>query len=58
MNFNSEVSDGPKPLVSVMEGKGFYNKYAAIPAAGGALALALLEQAARLIDLSPTSLKV
>jgi hypothetical protein len=51
MNLNSEVSDGLKPLVSVMEGKGFYNKYAAIPAAGGALALPLLEQAARLIDL-------
>jgi hypothetical protein len=34
-----------------MEGKGFYNKNAAIPAAGGALALPVLEQAARLIDL-------
>jgi hypothetical protein len=34
-----------------MEGKGFYNKNAAIPAAGGALALPLLEQAAGLIDL-------
>jgi len=54
MNLNSEVSDGPKPSVSVMEGNGFYNKYAAIPAAGGALALPLLEQAARLIDLGPT----
>ena len=39
------------PPVSVMEGKGFYNKYAAIPTAGGALALPLLEQAARLIHL-------
>jgi hypothetical protein len=34
-----------------MEGKGLYNKNAAIPAAGGALALPLLEQAARVIAL-------
>ncbi|MBV8415944.1 MAG: SAM-dependent methyltransferase [Verrucomicrobia bacterium] len=51
MNSHSEVANGPRPPVSVMEGKGFYNKNAAIPAAGGALALPLLEQAARLIDL-------
>jgi hypothetical protein len=51
MNLCSEMSDGPTPPISVMEGKGFYNKYAAIPAAGGALALPLLERAARLIDL-------
>ena len=51
MNFCSEMSDGPTPPISVMEGKGFYNKYAAIPAAGGALALPLLERAAQLIDL-------
>jgi len=38
-----------EPPVNVMEGKGFYNKNAAIPAAGGALALPLLEEAARLI---------
>jgi hypothetical protein len=38
MNLSSEKSDEPKPLVSVMEGKGFYNKYAAIPAAGSAIA--------------------
>jgi hypothetical protein len=38
--------------VSVMEGKGFYNENAApINAAGGALALPLLEQAARQINL-------
>ena len=51
MNSHSEVAKGPGPPVSVMEGKGFYNKNAAIPAAGGALAPPLLEQAARLIDL-------
>jgi hypothetical protein len=51
MNSISEISDGQKPPASVMEGNGFYNKYAAIPAAGGALALPLLEQAARLIHL-------
>jgi hypothetical protein len=33
-----------------MQGRGFYNKNAAIPAAGGALALPLLEQAALLIN--------
>jgi hypothetical protein len=32
-----------------LKGKGFYNKNAAIPASGGALALPLLEEAARLI---------
>src|SRR5215472_4168562 len=51
MNLHSETSDGLRPPVSVMEGKGFYNRNAAIPAAGGALALPLLEQAARLINL-------
>jgi hypothetical protein len=34
-----------------MEGKGVYNESAAIPAAGGALALPLLQRAARLIKL-------
>ena len=34
-----------------MEGKSFYNKNAAIPAAGGILTLPLLEQGAGLIDL-------
>jgi hypothetical protein len=51
MNMSSEMSDGLQTAISVMEGKGFYNKYSAIPAAGGALALPLLEQAARLIHL-------
>src|SRR5215469_9632373 len=37
--------------VGVMEGKGFYNEYAAIPASGSALALPLLEEAARQISL-------
>jgi hypothetical protein len=34
-----------------MEGKGFYNKNATIPSAGGALGVPLLEQAARQINL-------
>jgi hypothetical protein len=34
-----------------MEGRGFYNNNAAIPAAGGALALPPLEQAARSINI-------
>jgi hypothetical protein len=34
-----------------MEGKGFYNKNASIPAAGGLLARPLLEEAAQLIHL-------
>jgi S-adenosylmethionine-dependent carboxyl methyltransferase len=41
----------PGPSAAPMEGKGFYNKHAAIPAAGGALALPLLEQAAKRIQL-------
>jgi hypothetical protein len=40
-----------KASVAAMEGKGFYNKHSAIPAAGGALALPLLEQAAKMIHL-------
>ena len=43
-----------EPPVGVMEGKGFYNEYAAIPASGGALALPLLEEAARQISLDST----
>src|SRR5262245_61222586 len=58
MNLSSEMSDEPKPSVSVMEGKGFYNKNAAIPAAGGALALPLLEQAARLIHLDSSDRQI
>jgi hypothetical protein len=44
-------SGEPGPSAAAMEGKGFYNKNAAIPAAGGALALPLLEQAAKRIEL-------
>ena len=51
MNLRSKTSDEPRPPVCVMEGRGFYNNNAAIPAAGGALALPLLEQAARLINI-------
>jgi hypothetical protein len=51
MKVSSEISDGLQTAIGVMEGKGFYNKYSAIPGAGGALALPLLEQAARLIHL-------
>jgi hypothetical protein len=51
MNLRSEMLDASRPPVSAMEGKGFYNENAAIPTAGGALALPLFEQAARLIHL-------
>ena len=51
MNPNSKISDRPAPSLSAMEGKGFYNKNASMPAAGGLLALPLLEQAARRIHL-------
>src|ERR1700757_1714187 len=54
MNAQSNIQDKsgePRPSVAVMEGKGFYNKHAAIPAAGGALAIPLFEQAAQMIDL-------
>jgi hypothetical protein len=51
MNPSGKMSHGPTPSLSVMEGKGFYNKNASIPAAGGLLALPLLEQAAQLIEL-------
>jgi hypothetical protein len=51
MNPSGTMSEGLAPPLSVMEGKGFYNKNASIPAAGGLLALPLLEQAARLIHL-------
>jgi len=54
MNAQSNVQDKsgePRPSVAVMEGKGFYNKHAAIPAAGGALAIPRFEQAAQMIDL-------
>ena len=44
------MSDRSTPHISPMEGKGFYNRYAAVQAGGGALALPLLEQAARLIS--------
>ena len=47
------MSNGPRDLQAVMEGKGAYNKYATLQAAGGALALPLLEKAALEIDLGP-----
>ena len=46
-----DKSGEPRPSAAPMEGKGFYNKHSAIPAAGGALALPLLEQAAKRIEL-------
>jgi SAM dependent carboxyl methyltransferase len=39
------------PSHGVMEGKGAYNKYAKLPAGGAALALPLLEKAARSVEL-------
>jgi SAM dependent carboxyl methyltransferase len=41
----------PRVHVSAMEGKGAYNRNAAIPASGGALAIPLLEKAAQQISL-------
>ena len=54
MNIQSKTSGKSgeaRPSVAVMEGKGFYNQHAAIPAAGGALAIPLLEQSAKMIEL-------
>jgi len=48
---SQDKSGEPELSVAPMEGKGFYNKHSAIPAAGGALALPLLEQAAKRIEL-------
>jgi hypothetical protein len=45
------MSDAARAHVSAMEGKGAYNKHAAIPAAGGSLAVPLLEAAAQQISL-------
>ena len=57
MSAQSNLQDNssePGPSAAAMEGKGFYNQHAAIPAAGGALALPLLEQAAKRIELDGT----
>jgi hypothetical protein len=45
------MADGRSSLVGVMEGKGAYNKHAAIPAAGGSLAIPFLKRAAQQITL-------
>jgi SAM dependent carboxyl methyltransferase len=45
------MSDTSTHRVAVMEGKGVYNQHASIPAAGGAAALPLLEEAAHRIEL-------
>jgi hypothetical protein len=45
------MSDAPRVHVSAMEGKGAYNRNAAIPASGGTLAIPLLEKAAQQISL-------
>jgi SAM dependent carboxyl methyltransferase len=47
------MSDAPRVHVSAMEGKGAYNRNAAIPASGGALAIPLLEKAAQQTSLDP-----
>jgi hypothetical protein len=47
------MSDEMKLSHGVMEGKGAYNKYAKLPAGGAALALPLLEKAARGTQLDP-----
>jgi hypothetical protein len=45
------MASKPTPQVAAMEGRGAYNKHAAIPAAGGSLAIPLLEQAASQISI-------
>src|SRR6516165_10498998 len=50
-NNPSGKSGESRPSVTAMEGKGCYNRHSAIPAAGGALALPLWEQAAEMIEL-------
>ena len=47
----SGMSDGPRTHAAAMEGKGYYNRHAAIPASGGSLAIPLLESAAKQIEL-------
>ena len=47
------MPDAPRVHVSAMEGKGAYNRNAAIPASGGAFAIPLLEKAAQQINLDP-----
>ena len=46
------MPDAPRVHVSAMEGKGAYNRNAAIPASGGAFAISLLEKAAQQISLN------
>ena len=46
------MSDGPRTHAAAMEGKGYYNRHAAIPASGGSLAIPLLESAAKQIELN------
>jgi hypothetical protein len=45
------MSGAPRVHVSAMEGEGAYNRNAAIPASGGALAIPLLEKAAQQVSL-------
>jgi hypothetical protein len=52
------MSNDTRLAHGVMEGKGAYNKYATLPAGGAALALPLLEKAAREIPLDPKDLPV
>jgi len=47
------MGEQPKPCHGVMEGKGAYNQHARLPAGGAALALQLLEKAARNVRADP-----
>jgi hypothetical protein len=54
MSAQSNLQDKPgepAPGAAAMEGRGFYNQHSAIPAAGGALAIPLLERAEKRIEL-------
>src|SRR6516164_8527961 len=47
------MGEQPKPCHGVMEGKGTYNQHARLQAGGAALALPLLEKAARNVRIDP-----
>src|SRR5215470_17896758 len=52
-SWGQRMSSGHAPSQGITEGNSAYNRHASLQAAGAALALPLLEQAARAIDLGP-----
>ena len=53
METTNSMPDTPVPAQGAMEGNGAYNRHAKLPAGGAALALPLLEKAARDLALDP-----